>query len=99
MLIYSLIGIAMMFGINSSFKEARLAGFCLTVAYAANLPFSLSLVTANVAGFTKRSVVLALVFIAYCVGNIAGPQFFISSESPGYRVSHSMSETSLQQNG
>lgn len=76
----------MMFAIDKSQKEARLAGFCLTVAYVANLPLTMSVVTANVAGYTKRTVVLSLTFIAYCVGNIAGPQFFISSEAPGYRV-------------
>lgn len=84
-----------MFGIDTSHKEARLAGFCLTVAYVANLPLSLSLVTTNVAGFTKRTVVLALVFIAYCVGNIAGPQFFITSEAPRYRVSDLMPASTM----
>lgn len=87
----------MMFAIDHSKKEARLAGFCMTVAYVANLPLSLSVVTANVAGFTKRTVVLALIFIAYCVGNIAGPQFFIATEAPGYRVSTILHPTTTRE--
>lgn len=84
--VMSLIGAAMMFGISHSEPGKRLAGFCLTVAYVANLPLSFSLITSNVAGFTKKSTALALIFVAYCVGNIAGPQFFKSSESPNYPV-------------
>ncbi|KAF7175522.1 hypothetical protein CNMCM7691_008623 [Aspergillus felis] len=38
----------------------------------------------NVAGFTERSVTSGLLFVAYCVGNIVGPQFFIDSEEPSY---------------
>lgn len=84
MVAFSVIGTAMMFAIDPVHKAARLAGFCMTVAYVANLPLSLALVTSNVAGYTKNTVVLTMVFIAYCVGNIAGPQFFKSSQAPGY---------------
>jgi uncharacterized transporter YbjL len=82
----SLIGVAMMFGISNAHPEAHLEGFCLTTAYVANFPLFLSLVTSNIAGSTKKIRVISFIFIAYCVGDIAGPQFFISSETPGYKV-------------
>ena len=44
----------------------------------------MSLITANVAGSTKRTTVNALFFISYCVGNIIGPFAFKSSEAPRY---------------
>ena len=44
----------------------------------------MSLITANVAGSTKRSAVNAIFFISYCVGNIIGPFAFKSSEAPVY---------------
>jgi hypothetical protein len=75
-----------MFGLDRSRKVPRLAGYCLTVAYVANLPLSVSLVTSNIAGFTKKSTTMAMIFIAYCVGNIAGPQFFLDYEAPNYPV-------------
>jgi hypothetical protein len=44
----------------------------------------MSLITANTGGSTKRSVVNAVFFIAYCVGNIIGPFAFKSDEAPQY---------------
>lgn len=44
----------------------------------------MSLITANTAGSTKRSVVNALFFVSYCAGNIVGPFAFKSSEAPEY---------------
>lgn len=85
-IVFSLIGTAMMFGIEKSHAPARLVGFCFTTAYVANFPLAISVATSNFQGFTKKTSVLAMVFIAYCVGNIAGPQFFLSSEAPKYPV-------------
>lgn len=44
----------------------------------------LGLLSTNIAGSTKRSVASGWVFICYCVGQIAGPQFFKSSQAPSY---------------
>ena len=62
-------------------------GIYISVGYAVNIPLCMSLVTSNVAGFSKRSVVSAMIFIAYCVGNIVGPQFYSRSQAPTYEVS------------
>ncbi|KAI1470599.1 MFS general substrate transporter [Daldinia caldariorum] len=44
----------------------------------------LGLLATNIAGSTKRSVASGWVFVCYCVGQIAGPQFFVSKEAPAY---------------
>lgn len=44
----------------------------------------LGLLSTNIAGSTKRSVASGWVFVCYCVGQIAGPQFFKSTEAPAY---------------
>lgn len=44
----------------------------------------LSLQTANTAGHTKKVVVSAILFLGYCVGNIAGPFFYKASQAPIY---------------
>jgi MFS family permease len=80
----SLVGIVLMYALEASNRSGRLAGFCLSLAFAANMPLSLSLVASNVGGFTKRAVVNASVLVAYCAGNIAGPQFFSVDEAPNY---------------
>jgi len=80
----ALVGMVMVYTLHG--RGSRMTGLCLTSVFAANIPLSLSLVSSNVGGFTKRSVISATVFIAYCVGNIVGPQFFLASQEPRYQV-------------
>ncbi|KAF5228976.1 hypothetical protein FAUST_10706 [Fusarium austroamericanum] len=42
------------------------------------------MVASNVAGFTKKSVASAMMFMSYTAGNIIGPFLFFPSEAPGY---------------
>jgi len=64
----------------------KLFGVFIFGAYAAAFPLSLSLIATDVAGYTKKTIVSAVLFLAYCAGNIAGPQAFLSKESPYYRT-------------
>lgn len=82
----SLLGVLLVWKLDPSNQAGRLMGIYVSVGYAINIPLCMSLVTSNVAGFSKRSVVSAMVFIAYCVGNIVGPQFYDESEAPSYPV-------------
>jgi small-conductance mechanosensitive channel len=67
-------------------RLARLAGFWMITAVAPVFPLMLSLFASNTAGFTKKSTTTTFIFIGYCVGNLVGPQFFISTEAPNYVV-------------
>ncbi|KAJ5783273.1 hypothetical protein N7457_005047 [Penicillium paradoxum] len=80
----SMVGMLLIWKINDDNRAGKMTGLCLGGVFAANIPLSLSLITSNVAGFTKKSTVSALMFAAYCIGNIVGPQFFIPSEEPSY---------------
>lgn len=40
----------------------------------------------NLGGYTKRITATAFVFLAYCIGNIAGPHAFLGSEAPIYQT-------------
>lgn len=42
---------------------------------------SLTMVSSNVAGYTKKQLTAAVVFIGFCIGNAVGPQTFISSQA------------------
>ncbi|UDD56887.1 hypothetical protein AFCA_013304 [Aspergillus flavus] len=44
----------------------------------------MSLISSNIAGFTKKMTVSVMVFVGYCVGQIITPQFFLSHEAPTY---------------
>jgi hypothetical protein len=82
----SMVGMVLVYCLDS--QAGRMTGLVFTVVFAMNIPISLSLVTSNVAGFTKRSIVSSMLFVGYCVGNIVGPQFFLASEAPVYKVRH-----------
>ncbi|PBK69556.1 MFS general substrate transporter [Armillaria solidipes] len=64
----------------------KLFGYYLLATGPGALPLSMSLMSANYKGVTKKMTMTALLFIAYCTGNITGPQFFKSSESPHYQT-------------
>ncbi|KAJ5710611.1 hypothetical protein N7488_004767 [Penicillium malachiteum] len=81
----SLIGCILVYATDN--KGPRLFGLFIFVAYAAGLPLTLSMVSSNVSGYTKKATVSAMMFIAYCTGNIIGPFLFFSDEAPRYQVS------------
>lgn len=87
----SMIGMILIWKLDDENRAGKMTGLCLGAVFAANIPLSLSIISSNVAGFTKKSTVSALMFVAYCVGNIVGPQFFIPSENPKYPVSGPLS--------
>ncbi|KAK6062761.1 allantoate permease [Seiridium cupressi] len=61
-----------------------LFGYFLLSTGPSALPLILSLIQVNFKGVTKKMTMTALIFVAYCTGNIAGPQLFKSSEAPTY---------------
>ncbi|KAH9884704.1 major facilitator superfamily domain-containing protein [Xylariomycetidae sp. FL2044] len=65
-------------------KWGRLVGVWLLGSYPVGFMIILGLLSTNIAGSTKRSVASGWVFVCYCVGQIAGPQFFKASEKPEY---------------
>lgn len=65
-------------------KGVSLFGYFLLSTGPSALPLILSLVQVNFKGVTKKMTMTAMIFIAYCAGNIAGPQLFKASEEPTY---------------
>jgi hypothetical protein len=58
----------------------------LWLCYFQGLGFSMSLtmISSNVAGSTKKQLTSAILFTGYCIGNIIGPQTFLDSEKREY---------------
>lgn len=67
-------------------KAGRLICYYLTGPYNAAFVMILSMSTANTAGHTKKVVTNAVLFLGYCTGNIAGPFFYKTSQSPRYQL-------------
>ncbi|KAJ5145830.1 Major facilitator superfamily domain general substrate transporter [Penicillium bovifimosum] len=64
----------------------RLICYYLTGPYNAAFVLILSMQIANTAGHTKKVVTNAVLFLGYCTGNIAGPFFYKSDQSPTYSL-------------
>lgn len=61
-----------------------LMGYYISGAYVCSLVLALQMPATNLGGYTKRTTGSALVFLAYCAGNIIGPHAFLDEESPYY---------------
>ncbi|KAM3075002.1 hypothetical protein ACMFMF_005686 [Clarireedia jacksonii] len=70
----------------STTQIPRLIMYYLTGPYNASFVLSLSVLTANVAGHTKKVLTNAALFVGFCVGNISGPFFYKTSQAPRYRL-------------
>jgi MFS transporter, ACS family, allantoate permease len=84
-LIVGLIGIILIVALPTSHNGGRLAGYYMTQCSVTPFVALLSLISSNVAGYTKKTTVAAIYLISYCVGNIIGPQTFRPKDAPTYR--------------
>ncbi|KAI5461587.1 putative MFS allantoate transporter [Mariannaea sp. PMI_226] len=75
-LIVAIIGMSLIAALPENQRVGRLAGFYLNQAAICPFVAILSLVSTNIAGYTKKTTVAAMYLIAYCIGNIIGPQTF-----------------------
>ncbi|CZR63034.1 related to DAL5-allantoate and ureidosuccinate permease [Phialocephala subalpina] len=83
-----IIGAGLLVGLPSDNKWGRLVALWLCYFQGLGFSLSLTMVSSNVAGYTKKQLTGAVLFTGYCVGNIIGPQTFRSSEAPGYHSAY-----------
>ncbi|KAL4794840.1 major facilitator superfamily domain-containing protein [Aspergillus venezuelensis] len=65
-------------------KNGLLASYYVFYTYWAPYVLSTSLPMANTSGHSKKLTTNAIFFLAYCIGNIIGPQAFRDSDAPSY---------------
>jgi hypothetical protein len=69
-------------------RWGRIVALWLCSFQSVGFAMSLTMVSSNVAGYTKKQLTGAFIFVGYCVGNIIGPQTFIDSEAPLYHSAY-----------
>lgn len=69
---------------NSSNAGGMLIAFYCTQFFLGQGNMIISLVTRNVAGQTKKSTTMTMLFIGWAIGNLIAPQIFQSSDAPRY---------------
>lgn len=77
-------GAAIIYNRDRVDRGVQLFAYFLLCSGPAAMPLNMSLVQANYRGVTKKMTITAMIFMAYCAGNIAGPQFFRDHEEPTY---------------
>lgn len=75
-----------MTGLGKQYKVGKLFGVYLLNSCPAMLPIIYSWNSANTSGYTKRAMRNALTLMAFCVGNLIGPQLFPASDAPNYNA-------------
>ncbi|KAJ5950678.1 Major facilitator superfamily domain general substrate transporter [Penicillium vulpinum] len=80
------VGSAIIYSREHIVLGVQLFGYFLLSTGPAAMPLAMSLVQSNYRGVTKKMTVTAMLFLAYCAGNISGPQFFLSHEAPHYNT-------------
>jgi hypothetical protein len=71
----------------SSAKYGRLVALWFTNFQSIGFVLGLVMISSNIGGYTKKQFTSGVVFVAYCAGNIAGPQCECSLIGAGSRVS------------
>ncbi|RKU48354.1 hypothetical protein DL546_008829 [Coniochaeta pulveracea] len=84
-LLIAMLGMLLIVCLDHSHDVGRLIGYYLTQSSPTPFVALLSLISTNVAGWTKKTTVAAMYLIGYCVGNIVGPQVFRAKDAPDYR--------------
>ena len=74
----------LMWKLPRSNKHGLLAAYYVFYTYWAPYVLATSLPMANTSGHSKKVTMNAIFFIAYCLGNILGPQVFRASDAPDY---------------
>ncbi|TVY49056.1 putative transporter [Lachnellula occidentalis] len=79
-----IIGTAVVYALPRSNQGGQMVGLYLLYTYFGPYVVAISLAQANTAGHTKKTVVFAILYIGYAVGNLIGPQTFRASQAPAY---------------
>lgn len=71
---------------NKATEAGLLISYYIALSFWAAQTLAMSMITRNVAGQTKKSIVIAFNFVCWAAGNAAGPQVFLAWDAPRYFV-------------
>jgi MFS family permease len=80
----AIMGCALFTGLPKSNKAGRLIGVYLLNFNSATIAQAYSWNAANTSGYTKKTARNAMTLMAFCIGNLIGPQLFQANSAPDY---------------
>ncbi|KAJ4137145.1 hypothetical protein NW768_002726 [Fusarium equiseti] len=82
-----IVGCVLLWQLPPTQTAGRIIGIYLVTFFGSCYVQVISFGTCNFAGYTKKSMVAAGIFVAYCLGNIIGALLFDAKFAPGYNQS------------
>ncbi|EOD51404.1 allantoate permease [Neofusicoccum parvum] len=85
----SFVGTAVLMAVKNTSKANQaglLVSYYIVLSFWAAQTLAMSMISRNVAGQTKKTVVVAANFVAWAVGNAIGPQVFLKWDGPRYFI-------------
>ena len=67
---------------NKGTQVGLLVSYYIVLSFWAAQTLAMSMISRNIAGQTKKTVVVAMNFVAWATGNAIGPQVFLSWNAP-----------------
>lgn len=74
---------------NKATQVGLLISYYIVLSFWAAQTLAMSLLSRNVAGQTKKTVCVAMNFVAWATGNAIGPQVFRTTDKPRYFIAFS----------
>lgn len=71
---------------NKATQAGLLISYYIVLSFWAAQTLAMSMISRNVAGQTKKTVVVAANFVAWATGNAIGPQVFLKWDGPRYFI-------------
>ncbi|OCL04199.1 MFS transporter [Glonium stellatum] len=71
---------------NKGTQVGLLISYYIVLSFWAAQTLAMSMISRNIAGQTKKTVVVAMNFVAWATGNAIGPQVFLSWNAPRYFI-------------
>ena len=82
----ALIGAVLLYTLPRSNQRGLLGSYYVVQTHGIVGTLTISLVSSNFAGYTKKATASAMMYIAYCVGQVSAPQLFLTNEAPVYQT-------------
>ena len=85
----SFVGTTVLMTIKNSTKATQvglLLSYYIVLSFWAAQTLGMSMISRNIAGQTKKTVVVAFNFISWATGNAIGPQVFLDYDKPRYLI-------------
>lgn len=80
----SILGAGLFMGLAEHYRVGKLFGVYLLGSNGAVIALAYAWNAANTSGHTKRTAKNAMTLMAFCIGNLIGPQLFQQKDAPGY---------------